>query len=205
VRKFNKIFQVGMAKTGTLSLCHSLIQLGIPTLHWWSYGDPLPDSVGFDKKGYGIEGLKYLKNNMTFIKEMGYDKIYDAFTEIPFLGNSPLKHRYLFLHKLPVWYSNSLFIYLDRNVDTWWDSLIGHSRRYDSMAEVKELELMKEELYFRFYESIGYDKGVLSTLPTENVLYMNICDDGDGWKKLCNFLETDIPDKKFPHRNRGIE
>ena len=75
MRKFNKIFQVGMAKTGTLSLCHSLIQLGIPTLHWWSYGDPLPDSVGFDKKGYGIEGLKYLKNNMTFIKEMGYDKL----------------------------------------------------------------------------------------------------------------------------------
>ena len=25
----------------------------------------------------------------------------------------------------------------------------------------------------------------------------------DGWKSLCEFLEVDVPDKPFPHENKG--
>jgi hypothetical protein len=32
---------------------------------------------------------------------------------------------------------------------------------------------------------------------------MNICDDGDGWEKLCKFLNKPIPDMEFPHENKS--
>jgi len=37
---------------------------------------------------------------------------------------------------------------------------------------------------------------------TDKLLVMNIID-GDGWDKLCNFLNKPIPNKPFPHKNIG--
>ena len=34
-------------------------------------------------------------------------------------------------------------------------------------------------------------------------LDMNICDEGDGWEKLCKFLNKPIPDMEFPHENKN--
>ena len=28
-------------------------------------------------------------------------------------------------------------------------------------------------------------------------------EDGDGWTRLCHFLEMDVPEKPFPHANKG--
>ena len=38
-----------------------------------------------------------------------------------------------------------------------------------------------------------------------NYLNMNICDNGDGWEKLCKFLDKEIPDVDFPHKNKSIK
>ena len=35
-----------------------------------------------------------------------------------------------------------------------------------------------------------------------NYLEMNITQ-GDGWDKLCPYLDKDIPDTIFPHSNKG--
>ena len=32
---------------------------------------------------------------------------------------------------------------------------------------------------------------------------MNICDNNDGWEKLCKFLDRPIPNKDFPHLNKS--
>lgn len=42
-------------------------------------------------------------------------------------------------------------------------------------------------------------------LNKKNIDYldMNICDEGDGWEKLCKFLNKPIPDMEFPHENKN--
>ena len=34
---------------------------------------------------------------------------------------------------------------------------------------------------------------------------MNICDNGDGWEKLCKFLDKEVPNADFPHNNKTIK
>jgi hypothetical protein len=38
-----------------------------------------------------------------------------------------------------------------------------------------------------------------------NYLNMNICDNGDGWEKLCKFLDKEVPNADFPHNNKTIK
>ena len=59
--------------------------------------------------------------------------------------------------------------------------------------EVIEVWKEEEEIIDRF----------LSGIPKDRWLEMNICDNGDGWDKLCSFLNVPIPDISFPHSNKG--
>lgn len=38
---------------------------------------------------------------------------------------------------------------------------------------------------------------------SNKLLIMNVFD-GDGWDKLCSFLECNIPNTKFPYVNKGL-
>jgi len=59
--------------------------------------------------------------------------------------------------------------------------------------ESTEETLEEEEIIDRF----------LSGIPKDRWLEMNICDNGDGWDKLCLFLNVPVPDIPFPHSNKG--
>ena len=61
------------------------------------------------------------------------------------------------------------------------------------MAKEEKIELYKHRRK-EFYEFI-------SELPKGTVLTMNICDNNEGWDKLCNFLEVDVLDVPFPKLN----
>ena len=37
-----------------------------------------------------------------------------------------------------------------------------------------------------------------------DLLVINICDRKDGWNKLCDFLNLNIPNIPFPHENRRL-
>ena len=49
-----------------------------------------------------------------------------------------------------------------------------------------------------FDDTIGFTEKIILNNKKENVLIMNIIA-GDGWGKLCKFLNMDIPNKPFPH------
>ena len=36
----------------------------------------------------------------------------------------------------------------------------------------------------------------------DDLLVLDVCA-GDGWEKLCPFLEKAVPDKPFPHKGKG--
>ena len=59
-----------------------------------------------------------------------------------------------------------------------------------------------DEYPMRYNENKVYHEEFLSTIPSDNVLKMNICDDGDGWEKLCKFLNKEIPNIEFPYKNK---
>jgi len=47
-----------------------------------------------------------------------------------------------------------------------------------------------------------YDERIEYSKQFDRLLVMDICG-GDGWEKLCPYLEKPIPDIPFPHKNRS--
>ena len=43
---------------------------------------------------------------------------------------------------------------------------------------------------------------VRSTVPPDRLLHFTV---GDGWEPLCRFLDVEVPDTPFPHRNTATE
>ena len=62
---------------------------------------------------------------------------------------------------------------------------------------LKDLELKISNFNKRNEQIVEYFKDRPSQL-----LIMNIME-GDGWEKLCNFLNKPVPNKRFPHKNIG--
>jgi len=61
----------------------------------------------------------------------------------------------------------------------------------------------REFLYKKKYAE--HNRQVMATIPKDQLLVMDIAA-GDGWEKLCPFLEQPVPDCPFPHgHKRGIK
>ena len=64
--------------------------------------------------------------------------------------------------------------------------------------------LGNEELYVEVYRKhIADVKEYFKNRP-DDLLVIDVTS-GDGWEKLCNFLEKEIPRKAFPHVNKGMD
>jgi len=64
-----------------------------------------------------------------------------------------------------------------------------HDFDVPTLLEVKEKHYQRIDEYFK-------DR-------PQDVLHMNIIEDGEGWEKLCPFLGKDIPTVPFPHKNKS--
>jgi hypothetical protein len=67
-----------------------------------------------------------------------------------------------------------------------------------------EVIAANQELKKRIQEFEEHNKQVIEYFKNSpsQLLVMNIIE-GDGWNKLCNFLNKPIPNKPFPHKNIG--
>jgi hypothetical protein len=100
--KYNKIFGIGLNKTGTTSLTEALNILGIKTLHY----EGIRKSIEFERK-----------NNLKILSTL---KEYRGFTD------SPIPYLY---KKLDKEYLNSKFILTIRPLNSWLKSRIKHAKR----------------------------------------------------------------------------
>jgi hypothetical protein len=213
MREFNKIFHIGLNRTGSRSLVKALYTLGIPAIHYnesMDYYDPSVEDNDwirtkkrlFDKKEF--EMILSLGRNP--LKELGLDTQFDAFFDYPFLTQE-------FLKKIPTLYSNSLFIYLQVEFEDYWKSRVnrykiqnGKGWDFDEYKNFDDFLDSKNTFKTIFDDTIGFTEKIILNNKKENVLIMNIIT-GDGWDKLCKFLNMDIPNKSFPHighhRQRG--
>jgi hypothetical protein len=174
-----KVFCIGMFKTGTTSIGRAFDILGYKTMHgpWWPKNKMIVDDW--------YERPEEWKNYYGVIK----NKIdgYNAFQDYP----------WMFLYKeIDGWYPNVKFILSVREYESVAESEI----RWWKKNRVPINKIPSKDKFMQRYND--HKNNVLKYFKDKNnILIMNITE-GDGWDKICNFLERDIPNTPFPHLNK---
>lgn len=175
-----KIFAIGLSKTGTVSLTSALEILGYRTIHYprFSY----------------IQGKCKIKPKIL--------EKYDAITDTPVAASYP---------ELDKAHPGSKFILTLRDKEAWLRSCKRHfwKGRFRN-NERRAANDLHRQLYGRTdYEqalfSRNYDRHIEEVTSyfkgrENDLLIMNIIA-GDGWEKLCHFLNKPVPNDEFPVEN----
>ena len=176
-----KIFGIGLSKTGTTSLARGLAILGFKT----------KDYPGLNH---------YSPGDLTSIGDDLFDQ-YDALTDTPIPS---------FYRQLDAKYPDAKFILTVRDKQGWLKSCKKQftQRLADKQNEAHRnlfMDLYGCNVYDEAKFSKGYDDfvaGVQAYFKDRpgKLLIMNVVA-GDGWEKLCPFLDRSQPDIPFPKAN----
>lgn len=176
-----KILGIGLGRTGTRSLCLALQILGIKTKHCPKF---------------------YLDSDGHLTIEEGLLDVYDAATDEPCIPIFRTSDRQ---------YPGMKFILTVREKESWLRSVRNNSSAMqewwakDPAIPVLHRELYGVEQFDPEIYSDAYDRHIENTKEyfesrEKDLLTINICA-GDGWEKLCAFLEKDPPSEDFPKTN----
>jgi SAM-dependent methyltransferase len=199
-----KVFGIGFSKTGTTSLESALSILGYNTWrgHWQN-----------PNLSYAI--ALYLYNDI----EKLFDIInyYDALADAPWGGSDLYREIY---KRLPT----SKFILTIRDAEDWYDSFERMITKFDANLETALDTFHAKERYgaVHFFKEIfdietlaGNKQKIIETYTKYNQNAISFLSErkadfiiydipnGDGWEKLCIFLEKPIPSQPFPHKNKS--
>jgi len=188
MRKFNKIFCLGLNKTGTKSLHTALEILVLKSSHFTVKEGNMKQIVAENHK----KGLPL----MTSIED--YDVYIDWNT---------YKTGLLF-KQLEEQYPGSLFILNTRDLNSWISSRKKHIQRNLEKHPEKRLLVNQPGWY-----KVDVDKWVAQRRDLhkkvlkhfgnrDDFIIVDVCS-GEGWKKICKFLQVDIPEINFPHKNKS--
>lgn len=174
----NKIFVIGFHKTGTKSLASALKKLG--------YRVTGPNGIEDPDIADNVYSMAY-----TLVEQ------YDAFQDNPW----PIIYK-----EIDKRYPESKFILTLRDSKTWIRSVVKH-------FGVEETPMRKwiygvgaakgnEEIYIEVFEK--HNREVIDYFKErpDDLLILNLSK-GDGWEKLCSFLEKDLPNEPFPYTNKA--
>lgn len=175
-----KVFCIGFHKTGTTSL-----------------------AVALQTLGYRVTGPNRTEDPdiATNVYRMAYDLVekYDAFQDNPW----PILYK-----NLDRRYPGSKFIFTLRSTQSWITSQVKHfGRRETPMRQwIYGVGCPEgnEAIYTRVYDE--HNQGVLEHFRgrPSDLLVMDLAK-GDGWEKLCPFLDKPVPDIPFPHANKASD
>ena len=176
-----KIFGIGLSKTGTTSLARALEILGYRTR----------DCMGV---------TRYRQGDLTAIDLEEIDR-YDAFTDTPIPS---------FYRELDQRYPGSRFILTVREEEPWLASCRKQFTERHAEKHNPATRALFEDLYgtdvfdeARFRE--GYRRFVAGVREyfkdrPDDLLVIDVTA-GEGWEKLCAFLNKPVPDLPFPRAN----
>jgi hypothetical protein len=178
--KPRKIFCIGFHKTGTSSLGSALRLLGFSVCGAVGVNDP------------------FVQRNIERIIARNVPR-YDAFEDNPW----PVLYK-----NLDERYPGSRFILTWRDPDDWIKSVVGHFG--GTSTPMREWiygygdPRGHESAYVKTYIQHGQDVSEhFSDRTGTDFMIMRIME-GDGWEKVCSFLELPPPrDLPFPHQNRA--
>lgn len=178
-----KIFCIGMNKTGTTSIGDALQLLGYRRLGWDSH---LSAHLTY----------RWHESNM----EIFYEEVkkYDVFEDIPW--NLVYKEMYakypnakfiLTLRKDSLSWLKSIQAHIDRT-NNW----VGHYLIFGSYNPIED-----SKKYVHRYEQHNEEVRAFFSDKPGKLLEMTF-ENGDAWNKLCPFLGIDEVDFDFPHSNK---
>ena len=174
----SKVFGIGLTKTGTKTLGKCM---GI---------------LGYKNKSYDLSLLrKYAEGSYDPIyKEC---EIYNSFEDWPW----PLLYK-----ELNSIYPEAKFILTYRLApEIWYESLCKHSLHTGSTIARKivygyDMPQGHRQHHINFYTN--HYNNVIDYFKGRDDKLLTMCfENGSGWKELCSFLNTQIPNVKFPHEN----
>ena len=183
--RFNgdKVFGIGLGRTGTNSLATAMSILGYKSRH------------GLGKIGYDNV------YNYDFMNDAGIAVVYDfldyAFPKAKFI---------LTVRDVDSWIKSAATYSKRRNKGGYFseDGLLDIPLRRAHTRFALYRSTYFDEATFRKVHA-EFDKKVIKHFAgrDDKLLLMNICK-GDGWDKLCHFLGKDIPTQDFPHLNKSV-
>ena len=177
-----KIFCIGLNKTGTSTLADALRILGL------------------NVDEFSKELLEDVINRRDFSGIHKRINQHDAFQDWPW----PLIYK-----ELDEFYPESLFILSERRSPiTWLESLKAHSLRTDPNNHCRKLAYgfnyphEDEDYHIKFY--INHNQEAKNHFKERSHKLLTMCiEKNDGWRKLCEFLDLAEPEAKFPHTYKG--
>lgn len=179
-KTYNKVFNIGLNRSGTTSLNSALTILGFKPLHFQYNQIRLYDIA--------INNLRLKRR--TFYE---LDQQYNAFLDF-----AP----YNFFHILDQQYPQSKFILTIRDLESWLDS---RERKVKANLEREDYKYyftqVDRENWTKLREQFVSNVTKYFHNRSKDFLIINI-PAGEGWEKLCPFLDVSIPDLPFPHQNQ---
>lgn len=186
---YNRVFGIGLSRTGTKSLATALNQLGIKT-HWFPH-----DRVTQRQLIAGDFRLKVLDT-------------YDGMTDTPAAA---------FFPQFDQLYPESKFILTSRDVRAWLRSCREHWRRsrprpvtmlspqWRKFAQYIDSAIygctsFHESRFAYTFETHQHNVESYFRHRAKDLLIIDF-ERGDGWEQLCPFLGVDIPASPFPRVN----
>ena len=212
----NKIFVFGYNKTGTISLSCALEILGYKVLHMGR-----PGTRAWRRSwqlGYSGKSFRRFLNNIADNLHIPGKNILDGLDEYDCYLDYPIYEPTVFSHIVHE-YPDAKYISLTKNLDGYLDSVLRDKikrlkqGRFDNWnwLGVGDEEVFKnypdyQKQWIKDRTEFKHDSNI-SLLFKNNINYldMNICDNGDGWEKLCKFLDKEIPNIDFPYKNKGMK
>lgn len=183
----DKVFGIGVHKTGTTTLGQALSILGYYHFGWTG-----------DDRGTSVDLMHAWKvNNMTPLERI--TKEYDCFEDMPW--------PFVYEHFAAMYPSAKFVLTLRKDVDAWYHSLQEHIRligkKIAEQLVYGEHDVFDEPEYFKARYT-DHNAGVRKFFASHPERLLEICwECGDSWSKLCDFLGEPIPDDEFPHSNHN--
>jgi hypothetical protein len=190
----NKLFGIGLQKTGTNSLTVALNLLGVNTIHYPH------DNQTYDE-------LKRAHYNLSIMQK------YQGATDLPIA---------LYYPHLDKQFPNSKFILTVRDLDSWLTSTENHWRVNQSLynenqtsprPEYKKMALFlatsllgchffERQRFSYCYQKHNQDVENYFVNRREDFLILDVSK-SNAWELLANFLNKPVPNIDFPHENKG--
>jgi hypothetical protein len=168
----NKIFCIGLPRTGTTSLGAAL-------------------------KYAGYKHLSYNLNHHNLYKKNDITALMKIINKYESFDDKPWCHLYKDIYKN---FPDSKFILTMRqDAETWYKSICN---LHDILGPRKGVIPPYNRKHELINEYLSHNKDVTSFFKNKNNLLIMSFENGDGWKELCAFIEKPIPEIPFPHAHK---
>jgi len=172
-----RVFCIGWHKTGTSTMGHALYELGYSVLGArLDMAQPLLNG--------NLDPVIQLTDHFNALQDVPWAALYKELDQA---------------------YPGSKFILTVRDEKAWLHSASKHFKDTDIPLHEwlygKGVLQGNEGLYLDRYRQ--HYEAVFSYFEDREDLLVMDFSQGDGWQKLCDFLDEPIPKKSFPHANKG--